>query len=98
MNMIKEKERKKEIVSSYSNFACRKKERYHGLFSGGLEGYLYVNRVKILMRNSEIIFLILLQGTFQYYGKHLRVASCKTGMRRENSYIFIAVSLLYSAV
>ena len=53
-----------QIVSRYSNFACRKKERYHGLFSGGLQGYLYVNRVNILMRIQKLSFLFFSREHF----------------------------------
>ena len=66
-------------------------------FSLGSAGLSVCKWSENFNENSEIILLILLQGTFQYYGKHLPVAS-KTKMRRENGYIFIAVSLLCSEV
>ena len=74
-------------------FCCRKRESYHELFSGGLLGYLYVNGVKILMRIQKLSFLFFSREHFS-----IMANTSKTKMRRENGYIFIAVSLLCSEV
>ena len=78
-----------DIVSSrnYSFFCCWKREERIELScaSLGVTGLSVCRLGEHFNENSEIIFLILLKGTFLDYGKHLTATRQRSGQRNSRT-------------